>query len=172
MDLRTVAPKWRLQRSTALPLPLIRSALRGPPLLLRYNDHEHHSECPPRATGGHVNDFALHRKPSSGEQSHPRSGCGNTSAPSPRRSASSTGRGPSSSSRRRSSSWTLRRVQRRARWCASACREHRVLPFTMQLECVQGHGEGSRPDAALCPEVLPDADATAGGRAPDTDSSE
>ena len=31
------------------------------------------------------------------------------------------------------------------------------------VECVQGHGEGSGQDTPICAEILPDADAAAGG---------
>ena len=119
-----------------------------------------------------VTHLALHRKPSSGAQSRPPSGCGSTSAHSPRLSASWTGRGRSLSSRRRSSSWILRGVQRQARWCASSPRMHEISPFTMLPECVQGHGEGSRSDTALRPEVLPDAHTAASSWIADTDSEE
>lgn len=51
--------------------------------------------------------------------------------------------------------------------CAFECHHSRVL-----LECVQGYGEGSRPDTALRPEVLPDANTTSSRGPPDTDPQE
>jgi hypothetical protein len=39
-------------------------------------------------------------------------------------------------------------------------------------ECVQGHGEGLGPHPPLCPEILPDAHAIAGGRSAHPDAAQ